>query len=124
MAPVHKPRFTAVIMMQTALPIAGVLLAALPALAGAAGQKTLTVNWDDPEIKGFAEARTANIAAGVEAESDSKLTKLQIPVLAFERPPEAVARNLRAGPEAAPERVEHFDAANPIWYQSSKIMVT
>ena len=89
-------------------------LATTPAQAQSAN---LPVNWSDPELKGFAESRAANIAAGVEAEDESKLAKLQIPVLAFERPPEAVTRNLRAGPEAEPETTENFDAANPVWYQ-------
>ena len=85
-----------------------------PASAEAA---KLSVNWDDPELKGFAEDREAAIANGAAPEEESKLAKLQLPILAFERPPEAVTRNLQAGPEAAPETSELFDADNPVWYQ-------
>ena len=97
--------------------LAGLALAAPLATPAQAETTNLTVNWSDPELKGFAESRAANIAAGVEAEDDNKLAKLQIPVLAFERPPEAVTRNLRAGPEAEPETTQNFDPANPVWYQ-------
>lgn len=89
-------------------------LSSLPASAEAA---KLTVNWDDPELKGFADEREAAIANGAAPEEESKLAKLQLPILAFERPPEAVSRNLQAGPEAAPETSELFDAENPVWYQ-------
>jgi hypothetical protein len=96
--------------------IGAVLMSVLVASAGAE-TKNLSVNWDDPELKGFADGRAADIANGLAPEEESKLSTLQIPVLAFERPPEAVTRNLRAGPEAEPERAEHFDQANPVWYQ-------
>ena len=80
--------------------------------------KTLSVDWNDPELKSFADNRAAELAAGVTPEDDvAKLAKLQIPVLAFERPPEAVSRNLRAGPEAEPQTTQSFDADNPVWYQ-------
>ena len=103
-----------------------VQLAALAALAVLvplaspvwAETKNLAVNWDDPELKGFAEQHAAAVANGLAPEEEaSKLSALHIPILAFERPPEAVTRNLRAGPEAEPERSEHFDQANPVWYQ-------
>ncbi|MEQ1576078.1 MAG: hypothetical protein ABL894_00355 [Hyphomicrobium sp.] len=96
----------------------GAMALAIPVNSDAAAQaKNLSVNWNDPELKGFAEERAAAVANGAAPEEESKLSTLNIPVLAFERPPEAVSRNLRAGPEAAPERAEHFDPANPVWYQ-------
>lgn len=92
-------------------------LGAPSAPSAAADSNALSVNWNDPELKGFAQERASDIANGANVEEESKLATLHIPVLAFERPPEAVTRNLRAGPEAAPERAEHFDEANPVWYQ-------
>jgi hypothetical protein len=98
---------------------AGVLLSmvavALPQ-ALAADAPAMTVNWTDPELQAFTADRAALVAAGVEPETDPGLSNLQIPVLAFEQPPEVVTRNLRAGPEAV-DRVVHSDPANPIWYQ-------
>lgn len=99
-------------------PVAALVLAG-PFIAEARAEaENLTVDWNDQELKSFAETRSANVAAGVEAEDEnSKLATLHVPVLAFERPPEAVSRNLRAGPEAEPEVTQNFDAANPVWYQ-------
>ena len=98
--------------------VLGIAAVATPlASPRAADQKSLSVDWNDPELKGFSDERAANVANGISVEEESKLTTLNIPVLAFERPPEAVTRNLRAGPEAEPERAEHFDEANPVWYQ-------
>jgi hypothetical protein len=110
-------RKTSIIETACVLTLSLVALAAPIAPSAAADSKALTVNWNDPELKGFAQERAAGIANGANVEEESKLTTLHIPVLAFERPPEAVTRNLRAGPEAEPERAEHFDEANPVWYQ-------
>ncbi len=98
--------------------VLGLAAAVLFAGSAVAETKNLSVNWNDPELKGFADGRAADVANGLAPEEEnSKLSSLQIPVLAFERPPEAVTRNLRAGPEAEPETTENFDAANPVWYQ-------
>lgn len=97
--------------------LAGLALATAPGSPARAENKNLAVDWNDPELKGFAESRAADSANGAAPEEESKLAKLQIPVLAFERPPEAVTRNLRAGPEAEPETSEQFDPENPVWYQ-------
>jgi hypothetical protein len=90
------------------------IVIALPALA--AGAAPIKVKWDDPELKAFTSGREALRSAGVEPEVEPGLEKLQIPVLAFEQPPEVVVRNLKAGPESV-DRVIHSDPANPIWYQ-------
>jgi hypothetical protein len=82
----------------------------------AAGDAAIKVNWNYPELKSFTADREALRSAGVEPEVDAGLANLQVPVLAFEQPPEVVTRNLRAGPEEV-ERAVHSDPANPVWYQ-------
>jgi hypothetical protein len=96
---------------------AGVLMACVMAVGFAEAAAQIKVNWADPELKAFAAERETAAANGLLPEAESPLASLAVPVLAFERPPEAVTRNMRAGPEAEPERVEHFDADNPVWYQ-------
>ncbi len=117
MRPVERSRSVTGLARRTVVPLIGIALISAFAASAGAETKNLAVNWNDPELKGFAESRAADVANGIAPEEENKLAALQIPVLAFERPPEAVTRNLRAGPEAEPERAEHFDKDNPVWYQ-------
>ncbi len=114
MPSVQSPAFSRALL----LALTGLLCVAPIGHHALAETKNLAVDWNDPELKGFADERAAERAAGVTPEDEtSKLAKLQIPVLAFERPPEAVTRNMLAGPEAEPETTQNFDADNPVWYQ-------
>lgn len=75
----------------------------------------LKPNWDDPEVKGFLEERTA--VRGLGAEAETPQDKVQLPVLDFSAPPESATRSLRASPEPEAEPVFIYDEKNPVWYQ-------
>jgi hypothetical protein len=96
---------------------AGVML--LPA-AGVFGQeKSIQVDWQNPEIAAFVRDRTLNppVSLGPGSADEAKLARLKLPVLAFDAPP-ATARNAFAT-DARPQldRTIITDDAEPVWYQ-------
>lgn len=97
---------------QTALLAALVGLAISP--AGAA-DKLLEVQWSDPEIKNFVASSTPPRSLGPTA--DDQLSKLKLPVLAFDATPGIVEQTFRLGPRPATERDVVMDEENPVWYQ-------
>lgn len=85
--------------------------------AGSAGaaDKLIEVQWSDPEIKNFVATSTPPRSLGPTA--DDQLSKLKLPVLAFDSTPGVVENTFRLGPRPATERDVVMDEANPVWYQ-------
>jgi hypothetical protein len=95
-------------------------LLALTMLAVAAGasaqQKTLGVDWSDPEITAYVRERTTNPPRSLTPGDEAKLSKLKLPVLAFDRPPATVERAFGVAALPARKREIVTDDANPVWY--------
>jgi hypothetical protein len=94
--------------------LATLAFAAPPA---AAADKLIEVQWTDPEIKGFVSAAAANPPRSLGPTADDQLSKLKLPVLAFEATPGVAENTFRLGPRPATERDVVMDEANPVWYQ-------
>lgn len=98
------------------------LLAALAILASmatplAAADKLIDVQWTDPEIKSFVSATAANPPRSLGPTADDQLSKLKLPVLAFDATPGVAENTFRLGPRPATERDVVMDEGNPVWYQ-------
>ncbi len=105
----------------TAAFVATVLVANPPHRAGAQ-QPTgrIAVDWANPEIRGLVEARKANPGAGIAAGIDPSASRLQLPMVGFDRrPPSLSAASSSAGIQANSEvdREVILDTDNPAWYQ-------
>ncbi|WP_295558039.1 hypothetical protein [uncultured Hyphomicrobium sp.] len=87
----------------------------LAALGARAADKLIEVQWTDPEIKNFVSTATPPRSLGPSA--DDQLSKLKLPVLAFDSTPGVVENTFRLGPRPATERDVVMDEANPVWYQ-------
>lgn len=76
----------------------------------------LTVDWNDPEIRNFLRDRKVSPPQSVSVEDEGILSKLQLPVLAFDRLPGVVNRAF--APQALPQRQRQIvtDPDNPVWY--------
>jgi len=89
------------------------------AVCGATGvsaaDKLIEVQWSDPEIKNFVATSTPPRSLGPTA--DDQLSKLKLPVLAFDSTPGVVENTFRLGPRPATERDVVMDDENPVWYQ-------
>lgn len=83
--------------------------------SAAAADKLIAVEWSDPEIRSFVAARTPMRSLGPAA--DDQLSKLKLPVLAFDGTPGVVENTFRLGPRPATERDVVMDEDNPVWYQ-------
>lgn len=79
-------------------------------------QSSIAVDWADPEIKQFMATRQSNPPRSLKAGDESQLSKLKLPVLAFDRPPGTVARALGVTAAPPPERKIVMDEAEPVWY--------
>ncbi|WP_072396630.1 hypothetical protein [Hyphomicrobium sp. CS1GBMeth3] len=90
-------------------------LAVLSASPAAASEKLIEVQWSDPEIKNFVASSAPPRSLGPTA--DDQLSKLKLPVLAFEATPGVVEQTFRLGPRPATERDVVMDEENPVWYQ-------
>lgn len=80
-----------------------------------AADKLIEVQWNDPEIKNFVASGTPSRSLGPTA--DDQLSKLKLPVLAFESTPGVVQNTFRLGPRPEIVRDVVMDEENPVWYQ-------
>lgn len=97
--------------------ILGVTAALLATTAAAAADNLIAVQWSDPEIKSFVSATAANPPRSLGPTADDQLSKLKLPVLAFEATPGVAENTFRIGPRPATERDVVMDEADPVWYQ-------
>lgn len=79
-------------------------------------QRSISVDWSDPEIKTFIQTRQSNPPRSLKAGDEAMLSKLKLPVLAFDRPPGTVTRALGVTNVPPPERKIVMDDAEPVWY--------
>ncbi|MDX2259912.1 MAG: hypothetical protein NW205_13485 [Hyphomicrobiaceae bacterium] len=106
------------IRFHTAAALAAVMASGLgltpPPVSAAA--ENLEVDWSDPEIAKFLRERTTRPPQSVSAEDQAALSRLRLPVIAFDRPPGVVGRAF--GVEAAPKLQRELvtDPDNPVWY--------
>lgn len=100
-----------------AAPLSMILAAAVVCAAPAAhsADKLIAVQWSDPEIRSFVATSAPPRSLGPAA--DDRLSKLKLPVLAFEGTPGVVENTFRLGPRPATERDVVMDEENPVWYQ-------
>lgn len=97
--------------------LASVALAPLAVSSAIAADKLIEVQWSDPEIKTFVSAVAANPPRSLGPSADDQLSKLKLPVLAFDATPGVAENTFRIGPRPATERDVVMDEANPVWYQ-------
>ena len=83
--------------------------------ASVAADKLIEVQWSDPEITSFVATSAPPRSLGPTA--DDQLSKLKLPVLAFDSTPGVVENTFRLGPRPATERDVVMDEENPVWYQ-------
>lgn len=94
----------------------------LPVLASAmaadlaAADNLIPVEWTNAEITDFVKEQ-ASRPRSLGPAADDKLSKLKLPVLAFEQAPGMVENTFRLGPKPATEREVVTDEENPVWYQ-------
>lgn len=101
-----------------ALAITTLACSLMPALnAAAAEQKMLSVDWKQPDIKAFVADAASGRSLSVLPQEESRLGKLRLPVLGFQRPPGELTRSLGVSAAAAPQRNLVMDEDNPVWYQ-------
>lgn len=100
-------------MCAAAAGVAAAFMGAVPVVWAA--DKLIDVQWTDPEIKNFVATAAPPRSLGPTA--DDQLSKLKLPVLAFEATPGVVENTFRLGPRPATERDVVMDEANPVWYQ-------
>lgn len=76
----------------------------------------MVVDWKDPAIAAFTEERATNPRQSLSAEDEAQLSKLELPVVAFDRPPGLITRAF--GTQSAPARQRKLitDPGNPVWY--------
>jgi hypothetical protein len=83
-----------------------------------AQQKNLfSVDWGNSEIKSFVKDRMDNPRPSVLPQDEARLSRLQLPVLGFERAPSTVANSFAVGPVPEAKRTLVMDDKNPVWYQ-------
>jgi hypothetical protein len=97
--------------------LAGLGSAGMGAGTAFAADNLLPVQWSDPEIKNFVSTQAANPPRSLGPTADDQLSKLKLPVLAFEATPGVAENTFRLGPRPATERDVVMDEANPVWYQ-------
>ncbi len=96
--------------------IAGFAMVSFGPTDTSAQKRELKVEWGDPEIKEFARRPVARtLSAG--GEFDSRLAKLKLPVLGFERPLPSLSNSFAVAPR--PRRSLIMDPNNPVWYEIS-----
>jgi len=83
---------------------------------GNGGQSLMKVDWSDPEISTFIKDQATNPPLSVGPEDEVKLSKLKLPVLAFDRPPGVVERAFGLQAKPALKRDIVTDPDNPVWY--------
>ncbi len=104
------------------LAVAGTLMTAgaIHAQTAAGGKspasQQIGVNWSDPEIASFVKDRGSRTLQSLTPEDEAVLSRLKLPVIAFDRPPGVVNRGFSA--DALPPRKRQIvsDPDNPVWY--------
>ena len=84
--------------------------------AGQRQPKVMKVDWNNLEIQTFFRELTTNPPRSLTPEDQVKLSKLKLPVIAFDRPPGVIDRAF--GVERAPKRKRQLvtDPDDPTWY--------
>ncbi len=84
--------------------------------AGKTPPKVMKVDWNNLEIQAFFDELETNPPRSLTSEDQVKLSKLKIPVIAFDRPPGIIDRAF--GVERAPKRERQLvtDPDDPTWY--------
>lgn len=101
---------------RTPIAVAAALSAVVATLAAAnAADKLIEVQWSDPQIKSFVANSAPPRSLG--PSEDDQLSKLKLPVLAFDATPGVAEKTFRIGPRPATERDVVMDEGNPVWYQ-------
>lgn len=96
-----------------ALALSAILLAAPRSVRA----DQIRVDWSDPEIQKFSNARTTNPPMTLGISQENRLNSLKLPVLAFDTVPQLV-KNTSAGLHpTAPLRQVLMNEADPTWYQ-------
>lgn len=93
-------------------------LAIMFALPGQAQspQPMMAVDWNDQEIKNFVRDRQTNPPQSVGPEDEAQLSKLKLPVIAFDRPPGVISRAFGTDQLPRRDRKLVMDDDNPVWY--------
>ncbi len=78
--------------------------------------KVMKVDWDNPEIQTFFRERTTNPPRSLTPDDQVKLSKLKLPVIAFDRPPGIVDRAFRVTRLPKRKRQLVTDPDDPHWY--------
>ncbi len=81
-----------------------------------AQQDKIKVDWGHAEITSYVREQTTNPRPSVLPDQASRLSRLQLPVLGFERAPASVAAAAGVGRTPEAKRKLVMDEANPIWY--------
>ena len=84
-----------------------------------AQEKSIPVDWQNPEIAAFVRDRTANppVSLGPGSPDEAKLARLKLPVLAFDTPPATASNAFATGARPQLARSIITDEADPVWYQ-------
>jgi hypothetical protein len=82
-------------------------------------EKSIQVDWQNPEIAAFVRDRVANppLSVGPGSPDEAKLARLKLPVLAFDTPPATASNAFSTGSRPQLERTIITDEAEPVWYQ-------
>jgi hypothetical protein len=82
-------------------------------------EKSIQVDWQSPEIAAFVRDRMANppLSVGAGSADEAKLSRLKLPVLAFDTPPTTASNAFATGARPQLERTIITDDADPVWYQ-------
>ena len=91
----------------------------LPGIAAEA-PRTLSVDWSSSDIKNYVSEAQRGTRASVMPDDESRLSKLKLPVMGFERVPSLLNNSLAPGARsaaAAPARTLVMDEEQPVWYQ-------
>jgi hypothetical protein len=100
------------------LALAAALCLLLPR-PGLGQEKSIQVDWQNPEIAAFVRDRTANppLSVGPGSADEAKLARLKLPVLAFDTAPATASNAFSTGARPQLERTIITDEAEPVWYQ-------
>jgi hypothetical protein len=89
------------------------LTATMPA---SAQQDQIKVDWGNTEISAYVREQATNPRPAFMPDQAGRMSRLQLPVLGFERPPAAVISAVGVGRTPEAKRKLVMDDANPIWY--------
>jgi hypothetical protein len=96
--------------------IAGLGASLASTTAALAQQEQIKVDWGHAEISSYVREQVANPRPSVLPDQASRLSRLQLPVLGFERAPASIVAAAGVGRTPEAKRKLVMDEANPIWY--------